>query len=84
MNCFIPTFAGQRVVAGHGVETLDAARKSKLVAEFFAGTLDRAELLRDLSIDYVLIGPRDRARGTLDPASLPVRLAFKSGDVNVY
>jgi len=84
MNFFIPAYAGQRVVAGHGVETFDAPRKSKLVADFFAGTLDRAALLRDLSIDYVVIGPRDRARGALDPATLPVQLEFTSGDVGVY
>jgi len=59
-------------------------RANWLVAEFFAGTPDRAKLLRDLSIDCVLIGPRDRARGTLDPALLPVRLAFRSGDVSIY
>lgn len=84
MNFFVPAYAGQRVVAGHGVETFDAPRKSKLVSDFFAGTLDRAGLLRDLSIDHVVIGPRDRARGVLDPASLPLRLEFESGDVGIY
>jgi hypothetical protein len=84
MNLFIPAFAGQRVVSGHKVETFDGPRKSKLVLEFFSGSLDRARLLRELSIDYLVIGPRDRARGTLDPALLPVRPAFRSGDVSIY
>jgi hypothetical protein len=84
MNFFIPAYAGQRVVAGHGVETFDAPRKSRMVLDFYAGTLDRAALLHDLSIDYVVIGPRDSVRGQVDAASLPLRLAFRSGDVSVY
>lgn len=84
MNFFIPAYAGQRVVAGHGVETYDAPRKSRLVIDFFAGTLDRAALLRELPVDHLVVGPRDHARGTLDPATLPLRLEFSSGDVQVY
>jgi hypothetical protein len=84
MNFFIPAYAGQRVVAGHGVETFDAPRKSKLVIDFFAGTLDRAALLRELPVDHLVVGPRDLARGTFDPATLPLRLEFSAGGVAVY
>ena len=84
MGLFIPAFAGQRVVFGHVSETIDPQTKSRMLNDFFSGKADRAEMLRDLGIDYVLIGPRERARGTVDPASLPLRLVFSSGDVGVY
>jgi hypothetical protein len=84
MNFFVPAYAGQRVVAGHGVETYDAPRKSKVVGDFFAGRVDRAATLRELPVDHVVVGPRDRARAPFDPTGLPLRLEFSSGDVAVY
>lgn len=84
MNFFVPAYAGQRVVAGHGVETYDAPRKSKVVGDFFAGKVDRATTLRELPVDHVIVGPRDRARAPFDPTGLPLRLEFSSGDEAVY
>lgn len=86
MGLFIPAFAGQRVVYGHVSETIDSAAKSLLLDEFFAGTRDRIMLLRTLGIDYVLIGPRERARAhaALDPARLPLVPVFSSGDLHIY
>ena len=84
MGLFIPAFAGQRVVYGHVSETIDPQTKSGLLNEFFSGGADRAAMLRRLAIDYVLIGPRERARGSVDPTVLPLTLVFASGDVGVY
>jgi len=84
MGLFIPAFAGQRVVFGHVSETIDPQRKSQLLKDFFSGEADRAGMLRSLEINYVLIGPRERARGDVDPNSLPLTLVFSSGDVGVY
>lgn len=86
MGLFIPAYAGQRVVYGHVSETIDPTAKSQLLNDFFANRLDRAKALRDLGIDYVLIGPREqaRARGSLDPLQLPLVPVFADGDVRIY
>jgi hypothetical protein len=87
MGLFIPAYAGQRVVYGHVSETIDPKTKSRLLDDFFSGSADqRAGLLQALGVDYVLIGPRERARArdTLDPAQLPLTKVFSDGDVAVY
>jgi len=83
-GAFIPAFAGQRVVYGHPYETVEADRKRQLVDDFFAGKTDRVTLLRDTPINYVLIGPRERRLGSVDPALLPIHAVFTSGDVILY
>jgi asparagine N-glycosylation enzyme membrane subunit Stt3 len=83
-GAFIPAFAGQRVVYGHPYETVEADRKRQLVDNFFAGKTDRVTLLRDTPINYVLIGPRERRLGSVDPALLPIHAVFTSGDVILY
>ena len=83
-GAFIPAFAGQRVVYGHPYETVEADRKRQLVDGFFAGKMDQVTLLRDDSVDYVLIGPRERKLGSVDPALLPMHAVFTSGDVILY
>jgi hypothetical protein len=84
MGMFIPAFAGQRVIYGHVSETIAPKVKSRLLDDFFSGKANRVALLRDLAIDYVLLGPRERARGNVEAASLPLILVFSSGDVQVY
>lgn len=79
-GAFVPAFAGQRVVYGHPYETVEADRKKRQVTDFFAGQ-DAAALD---AANYVLIGPRERALGTLDVAVLPLSEVFRSGDVVVY
>ncbi len=81
-SAFIPAFAGQRVVYGHPYETVDADRKRQLVVDFFAGKIDRSAAVRDNGIEYVMIGPRERALGSVDWLSFPV--VFTAGDVTVY
>lgn len=80
MGAFIPAFAGQRVMYGHPYETVDAVRKQQLVTDFFAG--QDLDALREA--DYMLIGPRERALGTLDVSVLPVSEVFRSGEVALY
>ncbi len=81
---FIPAFAGQRVVYGHPYETVEAVRKKQLLSDFFAGRVDQSAVLRDSHIDYVLLGPRERSLGSLDPGALALRSVFTSGDVALY
>jgi hypothetical protein len=84
MGGFIPAFAGQRVVYGHPYETVDAKAREQEVIDFFAGTSDQAQLLRDNAIAYVIVGPRERKFGRLATQQLPVEEVFSSGDVTVY
>jgi hypothetical protein len=54
------------------------------VRDFFAGTIDRAQVLRDNAVAYILVGPRERQLGPIDFAGLPVEEVFSAGDVVVY
>jgi hypothetical protein len=81
---FIPAFSGQRVVYGHPFETVDAKRREQLVKDFFAGTLDRAQVLSDNAVTYIVVGPRERQLGEVDFANLSVEEVFTAGDVVVY
>ena len=79
---FIPAWAGLRVVYGHPVETLDAQARRDEVRRFFAGTLtDVSAWLKP--VDYIFIGPRERALGLpiIPSAFAPV---FSDGDVTIY
>ena len=84
MGGFIPAFSGQRVVYGHPFETVDAKRREQLVKDFFAGTIDRTQLLRDNAVAYILVGPRERKLGAIDFAGLSVDDVFSAGDVTLY
>jgi hypothetical protein len=79
-GAFIPAFAGQRVVYGHPYETVDAEQQKQLVTDFFAG--QNSEALQ--GVNYVLIGPRERALGALDVSTLPLSEEFRSGEVVLY
>lgn len=68
----LPVFANVRTYMGHGPETIDWPRKSEDVRRFFAGDMDTAEraaLLSDYDIAYVLASPAEA-----DPASWAVGL----------
>lgn len=81
-GAFIPAYTSQRVVYGHPYETVDAARKKQQVIDFFAGKIDRAALLDQ--VNYVFVGPREKALGSLDAAALGLTPVFESGEVTVY
>jgi hypothetical protein len=81
---FIPAFSGQRVVYGHPFETVDAKRREQLVKDFFVGTIDRAQVLRDNAVTYIVVGPRERNLGEVDFTNLSVEEVFTAGDVVVY
>ena len=84
MGGFIPAFAGQRVVYGHPYETVNAKAREQQVKDFFAGTIDRSQMIRDNSVGFIIVGPREQKLGILDPTQLPVEEAFSAGDVIVY
>lgn len=80
MGAFVPAFAGPRVVYGHPFETVDADRKQQLVTDFFAGR--SLEALR--GVKYVLLGPRERALGALNMATLPLNEVYRMGSVQIF
>jgi hypothetical protein len=84
MGGFIPAFAGQRVIYGHPYETVDAEVREQQVEDFFAGTIDQAQLLRDYAVAYLIVGPREKKLGTFNAAHLSVEEVFTSGDVTIY
>jgi hypothetical protein len=84
LSAFIPAFTDQRVVYGHPYETINAEQRKQQVTAFYANQLDSLSLLSVDSVAYVLVGPRERALGSIDMSHLPVKLVFNSGDVNVY
>lgn len=66
----IPTRTHLRSVIGHWAETTDFEIKYDRVNEFFGSSPDnkrRAFLLRDLGVDFVIYGDRERALGSFDP-----------------
>lgn len=78
---FIPAWAGQRVVYGHEFETIDAEEKKARVEAFFQGTDDA--VLSDYAVNYVFVGPRERALGNGAPPA-DWRVSFASDGVVVY
>jgi hypothetical protein len=84
MGGFIPAFSGQRVVYGHPFETVNAKAREQQVIDFFAGSIDRAQVLQDNNVAYLIVGPRERQLGSIDFAELSVEEVFFAGDVVVY
>jgi hypothetical protein len=82
----IPAYAGLRVYAGHGPETVHSSEKRAQVEAFFGCGLSDAErrrLLTDGGVRYVLAGPRE-AGGCFDPGTLGLRTVFRQGDFTIY
>lgn len=80
----IPAFAGQKVIYGHTMETVAAVKKKQWVMDFFTGKTDGERFLKEFGVDYVILGPREKAIGHIDPSTLPLREVFQSGDVKIY
>jgi hypothetical protein len=78
---FLPGWADVRVLYGHPFETLDAERMKAIVEQFFSGSVDRADVIRDYGVDYIFFGPRERKLGTPEPEWESV---FSVGDVTIY
>jgi hypothetical protein len=67
---YLPVRAVARVFWGHGLETVDADEKERLVTRFFDIETDdvwRRQLLTGYGVDYVFWGPVERALGGFEP-----------------
>jgi hypothetical protein len=74
VSLFIPPWGGPRVVYGHPYETINAAWKRTTVLDWYDGE-DCERLLngawwqgQSWQVDYVVLGPRERALGESDHA----------------
>jgi hypothetical protein len=71
---YLPVRAMTRVFLGHGLETLAADEKTRLVSRFFnVATNDtwRKQLLAEYGVDAVFWGPVERELGGFDPRAAP-------------
>lgn len=82
LGLFIPAWTGQRVIYGHPDETLGASARKLEVTHFYADKFGSVDAFLK-PVDYVVIGPRERALGT---PQLPPEFAlvYSAGDVQVF
>jgi hypothetical protein len=63
---YLPVRVSARTFLGHGLETIGAGDKRRLVARFFGASADdawRRQLLAEYSVDYVIWGPDEMGPG---------------------
>ncbi len=79
---YIPAWSGQRVIYGHPHETADARAHAEAVQSFYRGTLRDPQDFT-ARVDYIIVGPRERALGT---PTIPANYqpVFSDGDVTIY
>ncbi|MBN1955648.1 MAG: hypothetical protein JW900_11440 [Anaerolineae bacterium] len=79
---------GRRVVVGHWAETVNCEAKEARVASFYAAATPDAErraLLEQWNVQYVYLGPHERALGNFDPAAAPyLEAVFQNDDAAIY
>jgi len=86
-GALIPAWSGRRVLYGHPMETLDGPRYRELVGDFFRRCLKgRAAwaFLHDEGVDYIFLGPRERALGGLPIYLPPGAVVARFGEVVIY
>jgi hypothetical protein len=87
-GAYLPVRVGGRAFLGHGLETVGAAEKERLVAHFFGATADdawRRQLLTQYGIDYVFWGPQEQRLGPFDPYTAPyLRLAYEADGYAIF
>jgi hypothetical protein len=67
---YLPARVGARAFVGHGPESVQAAQKKVLAAQFFDAATHRTwrqQLLAEYGIDYVFWGPTERDLGSFVP-----------------
>ncbi|MBK9123923.1 MAG: hypothetical protein IPM16_12520 [Chloroflexi bacterium] len=93
VSVWLPVWAGQQVVSAGPALTLNAARKADAVAAFFTADApgDCLPVLHGAGsvagryqVDYVLVGPYERAIGQSNVCLDPLAFIARYGDVEVY
>ena len=80
---FIPAQTGRRVVYGHPFETLAAREHAAQVNRLFQGTATHEDFEVLHEVDYVFVGPRERAWGEA-PFTRGMAVVYQAGGVTVY
>jgi hypothetical protein len=84
----LPAWAPLRVLVGHGPESADLEALLPKVQDYYRGNMDDTEsraFLEVHEVDFVVVGPRERALGNWDPFSRPeLILQYREGDYEVY
>jgi hypothetical protein len=90
---FVPARIGHRAFLGHWAETINLKAKEEAVGRFFgsaggeskADDTYRQDLLRQYGIQYVFVGPHERALGRFDPERVDyLEPVYQQGDVRVF
>jgi len=88
VGLMVPAWAGQRVVYGHPLETIDAASRQAEVERFFAGKIDPNEFLGRYGIRYIFVGPKETALGGFDATRLSpewsLEVVYSNQEVTIY
>jgi hypothetical protein len=84
----IPARTDLIVFAGHGPETLHSIEKQNMIRRFFAPQTDdawRRSLLVEFNVDYVFLGPLERALGDWNPAAAPYLVpVYNEGGITIF
>ena len=85
---YIPMFTGAHAYIAHWAQTLDFFEKREAVERFFdeaTADVERARILQAHGVDYVLVGPAERALGGFMPErSSLLSEVYRSSLVQVY
>jgi uncharacterized membrane protein len=85
---YIPSRVGARAFLAHWAMTKGLYEKQRMVRDFFAPDTPDAErraIIREFSVDYVLVGVEERALGDYNPAEAAyLEPCFTSPQATVY
>ncbi len=85
---FVPRLADVRVVCGHDMLSPYFAQERGYVERFYRDTADvgyKRWLAERCRVDYVLVGPEERALGAFDAPAIPwLEPVFTQDDVTLY
>ena len=81
----VPTVAGWQHEVGYRGQAAYAERVRDVDAMYTGNASERARLLRQYEVEYIWVGPGERARyGSLSFGSDAIDVAHRSGDVTIY
>jgi YYY domain-containing protein len=81
----VPTVAGWQHEVGYRGQAAYAERVRDVDAMYTGNASERARLLRQYEVEYIWVGPGERARyGSLSFGTDAIDVAHRSGDVTIY
>ncbi len=87
---YVPVLSGKHAFLAHWAQTVDFYTKERLVQKFFDAASDdawRQTILDEYGVDYVLVGPAERALGAFEPAQAPylkLVYSYSGGQAVIY